>query len=30
MSAHHKTNDAHTPWEERRFRPGDVAAAGKD
>lgn len=30
MAAHNKANEAYTTWEKRRFRPGDVHAAGKD
>ncbi|KAL5494984.1 hypothetical protein ACEPAI_446 [Sanghuangporus weigelae] len=27
MAAHHKVNEDYTSWENRRFRPGDVAVA---
>ena len=28
MAAYHKVNENYTSWEKRRFRPGDIAAAG--
>ncbi|KDQ63355.1 hypothetical protein JAAARDRAFT_147584 [Jaapia argillacea MUCL 33604] len=27
MAVHHKVNESYAPWEERRFRPGDVSIA---
>lgn len=29
MAAYHKVNEDYTTWDKRRFRPGDVCAAGK-
>lgn len=29
MAAHHKVNVQYTTWDKQRFRPGDVAVAGK-
>lgn len=28
MAEYHKVNEDYTSWENRRFRPGDVAVAG--
>lgn len=30
MAVHNKVDEDYTTWENRRFRPGDVAIGGED